>query len=256
MNKNNDIINKFLLVGDNFMPETHLYQPKIGKYSACGPFTKHTQRIQKLLKTNLLPEIYKNELDKACFQHDMSYNKYEDLKGRTQSDIVLKHKAFKIATNSKNDGFQRALASMVWKFFDKRSKSLLGSGIENKQLADELHKPIVKKFKRIKVYSYFKGNIWCIDLADMQLIGKFNKGIKYLLCVTDLFSRYAWIVLLKNTTIASIVNAFQSIFKKSSRKQKKTWVDHDSEFYNNVFKNFLKIMISRGIQHIMKGNQF
>ena len=80
---------------------------------------------------------------------------------------------------------------MVWKFFDS-------SGIENKQLADELHKPIVKKVKRRKVYSSFKYNIWGVDLADMQLISKFNKGIKYLWCVIDLFSKYAWIVPLKN----------------------------------------------------------
>ena len=64
---------------------------------------------------------------------------------------------------------------MVWKFFDKRSKKVLGSGIKNKQLADELHKPIIRKFKKRKVYSSFKDNVWGADLADMQLISKFNK---------------------------------------------------------------------------------
>ena len=89
----------------------------------------------------------------------MAYNKYKDLKGRTQFDIVLKNKAYKIATNPRHDGFQRALASMVWKFFDKRSKKVLsGYGIENKKLADDLHKPIIKKFKRRKVYCSFKDN--------------------------------------------------------------------------------------------------
>ena len=107
--KENNIINKFLLVSDKFMSELHLSGPKIKEYSACGPFTKHTQRINKFLNTGLLSEIYKNELDKACFQHDMAYGKYKDLKGRTQSDIVLKDKAYKIATNPKIDGFQRAL---------------------------------------------------------------------------------------------------------------------------------------------------
>ena len=138
MNKeNSDITNKCLLVGDKLMPEMHLYQPKIGKYSACGPFTKHEQRIKDFMKDGKLGHVYKNELDKACFQHDMAYSKYKDLKGRTQSDIVLKNKAYKIATNPKY-GFQRALASMVWKFFDKRSKRILcekvlGSGINNDQ---------------------------------------------------------------------------------------------------------------------------
>ena len=116
MDKSHDIIDKFLLVGDKFMPEMHLYQPKIGKYSACGPLIKHERSIQKILNTGLLSEIYKNELDKACFQHDMADNKYKDLKEKTQSDIVLKNKTFKIAINPKYDGFQRALASMVWKF--------------------------------------------------------------------------------------------------------------------------------------------
>ena len=135
--------------------------------------------------------IYKNELDKACFEHDMAYNKYKDLKGRTQSDIILKSKAYKIVVNPKFDGFQRALASMVWTFFNERSKSVLGSGIENKKLDDELHRPIIRKFKKGKVYYSFKDNIWGVDLADMSLISKFNKGIKYLLCVIDLFSRHA-----------------------------------------------------------------
>ena len=191
MDKDNDIINKFLLTGNKFLPETHLYQPKNGEYSACGPFTKHTKRIQNFMQDGKLSRIYKNELDKACFQHDMAYNNYKDLKGRTQSDIVLKNKAFKIATNPNYDGYQRALAGLVWKCFDKRSKNLLGCGIENKQLVDEVHKLIIKKVKRKKVYSSFKDNIWGVELADMQLVSKFNKEIKYLLCVIYLFSRHA-----------------------------------------------------------------
>ena len=141
--ENNDIINKFLLVGDKFMPELHLWDPKVKKYSAGGPFTEHTGRINKFLNTSLLSEIYKNDLDKTCFQHDMAYNKYKDLKGGAQSDIVFKKKAYKIAADPKIDGFQRDIASMVWKFFDKRSRNVLGPGIENEILADELHKPII-----------------------------------------------------------------------------------------------------------------
>ena len=118
--------------------------------------------------------IYKNELDKACFQHDMTYGKSKDLVKRTQSDKVLKDKAFKIASDPKYDGYQRGLASMVYKFFDKKSASLnksSGSGIVNEpnyQLANKLHKPIIRKFKKRKVYSLFRDNIWGADLADMQ----------------------------------------------------------------------------------------
>ena len=111
--------------------------------------------------------IYKNELDKAYFQHDMAYGKSKDLVKRTQSDKVLRDKAFKIASDPKYDGYQRGLASMVYKFFDKKSK---GSGINepNYQLADELHKPVTKILKKTKVYSSFRDNIWGVDLADMQ----------------------------------------------------------------------------------------
>ena len=116
----NEIVNKFLLVGDKFMPEMHLKQPGF-TYSACGPFTKNKERIEKFMQTGNTDFIYKNELDKACFQHDMAYDKSKDLAKRTQSDKFLRHKAFKIASDPKYDGSQRRLASMVFKFFDKKT---------------------------------------------------------------------------------------------------------------------------------------
>ena len=92
---------------------------------------------------------------------------------------------------------------MVFKFFDSEvyspDKNTVGSGVnENIKLANELHKPIIRKFNKRKLYSSFKDNIWSADLADMQLLSKFNKGIKYLLCVIDLFSKYAFVVPLKD----------------------------------------------------------
>ena len=114
----NEIINSFLLAGDTFIPEMHLKQPGFN-YSACGPFTKNKKRIEKFMQTGNTDFIYKNELDKACFQHDMAYGKSKDFIKRTQSDKVLRDKAFKIASNPKYDGYQRGLASMAYKFFDK-----------------------------------------------------------------------------------------------------------------------------------------
>ena len=108
----NEIVNKFLLAGDKFMPEMHLRQPQF-VYSACGPFTKNNERIQKFKETGDTSYIYKNELDKACFQRDMAYGDFKDLTKRTAGDKVLRDKAFKI------DGYQRGLASMVYKLFDK-----------------------------------------------------------------------------------------------------------------------------------------
>ena len=153
----NDTVNKFLLVGDKFMSKMHLKQPG-SNYSACGLFTKNKERIEKFMQTGNTDFIYRNELDKACFQHDMAYGKSNDLIKRTQSDKVLKDKAFKIANNPKYDGYQRGLASMVYMCFDKKSTSLdksKGSGIINEpnyQLATEVRKPIIRKFKKRKVY--------------------------------------------------------------------------------------------------------
>ena len=122
--------------------------------------------------------IYRNELDKACFQHDMAYGKSKDLAKRTQSDKVFRDNAFKIVSDPKYDGYQRGLALMVYKFFDKKSS---GSGIVNEpnyQLANELLKPIIRKFRKRTFYSSFGGNIWGVDLADMESLSKYNKGNK------------------------------------------------------------------------------
>ena len=203
----NSTINKLLLAGDKFIPEIHLRQPQF-TYSACGPFTKHEQ---------------------------------------------IKNKAFDIAKDPKYDGYQRGLASMVYKFFDSKvaspDKKFVGSGekrvntkitSQNEQLAEELHKPIIRKFKKRKVYSTFKDNIWGVDLADMQLLSKYYKGIRFLLCVIDIFSKYAWVFPLKDKKGISIVKAFQSILKQSNRKPNKIWVDKGSEFYNAYFKKWLR----------------
>ena len=135
---------------------------------------------------------------------------------------------------------------MVYKNFDKKST---GSGFKKLKnttrssssiLADELHKPVLKKFQKRKVYSQFKDNIWGVDLADMQSISRKNKGIKYLICAIDLFSKYAFVIPLKDKKGISIVNGFNKIIKQSnSRKPNKIWVDQGGEFYNHVFKKCL-----------------
>ena len=150
----NNIINKFLLAGDKFMPEMHLRQPRF-VYSACGAFTRHKERIKEFKRTRDTRYIYRNELDKACFQHDSQY----------------------------------------------------------------------------------KDNIWGVDLADMQSLSRENKGIKYLLCAIDLYSKYAIVIPLKDKKEISVVNAFDKIIKQSNRKPNKIWVDQGSELYNNNFDN-------------------
>ena len=153
------------------MPEMYLRQPQF-VYSACGPFTRHKERIKKFKQTGDTSYIYRNELDKACFKHDSAYANNKDLINRTRADKVLRDKAYDIASNPEYDADQRGLASMVYKFFDKKS---MGSGIMKNSsliLADELHKPVIKKFNKRKVYLQFKDNIWGVDLADMKLLSE------------------------------------------------------------------------------------
>ena len=202
----NEIGNKFLLAGDKFMSEMHLKQPGF-TYSAYGSSTKSKERTEKFMQTGNTDFIYKSEVNKACFQHNRAYGKSKDLAKRTQSVKTLRDKAFKIASDPKYDVYQRRLVSMVYKVFDKKSS---GSGVDtepNCQLANELHSQIIRKFKRRKVYSSVR-DVWDVDLADMQSLSKYNKGILYLLCAIDLFSKYAWVAPSKDKREIIIVNAF------------------------------------------------
>ena len=227
----NEIVNKILLAGDKFMPETHLKQPGF-TYSTCGLFTKNKERIQKFKETGDASYIYKNELDKACFQHDMAYGDFKDLKRRTASNKILKDKAFNIAKDPKYDGYQRSTHAN-----DKIKQNQCPLDLATHQFAEELQKPIIRKSKKRKVYSRFKDDIWGSDLADIQLISKFNKGFRFLLCVIDIFSKYAWVVPLKDKKGASIVNAFQKILDYSNRKPNKIRVDKGMNFTIIPLKN-------------------
>ena len=137
------------------------------------------KKESKIKQTGDTRYIYRNELDKACFQHNSAYEDHKDLINRTKSDKFLRDKAYDIPNNPEYDGYQRGLTSMVDKFFDKSS---IGSGIKKDTtkssssiLADELHKLVIKKFNKRKVYSQFKDNISGVDLADMQSLSKKKK---------------------------------------------------------------------------------
>ena len=137
---------------NSYWLETNLCQ----NYSACGPSKKHRERIQKFIETVNLKHLYGNELDKACFAYDAAYSDSKDLAKRTISDKILKDRALEIARNCNYDGYQRALASMIYKFFDKKTGLRVSV---NEQLAEELHKTVIKKFKRRKAYARFKDKI-------------------------------------------------------------------------------------------------
>ena len=136
-------------------------------------------------------------------------------------------------------GIKEGLLLWFKNFFDKKSES---GGVNiplefNEPLAEELHRPIIRKFKKRKVYSGFKDNISGADLADMQLISKFNKGFRFFLCAVDIFSKYAWIVPLKDKKGVNIFDAFQKILDKPGHKPNKIRVDKGSAFYKVLFKN-------------------
>ena len=119
-----NVINKFLLAGDKFMPEMDLRQPRF-VYSACGPFTTHKERMKEFKRTGDRRYIYRNELDKACFQHDSAYAHHKDLINRTEADKVLKDKAYDIASSPKYDGYQRGLEVWFISFLIKSQRQSL-----------------------------------------------------------------------------------------------------------------------------------
>ena len=204
------------------MLEMHLRQPGF-TYSACVPFTRNKKRTKKFKETGDSRYISQNELDKTCSQHDMAHGDFKDLSRRTAADKVLCGKAFNIVKSPKCDGYQGGLASMVYKFFDKifSGETVKNETISNKELAEELHKPIIRKFDKRKVHSPFIGNIWGADLADKQFISKFSKGFRFSLCVIDICSKYALIIPLKDKKGITISNAFQKFLNESNRKPNK-----------------------------------
>ena len=203
------------------MPELHLKHPGF-TYSASGPFTKHCERIQKFRETGNLKHLYRNKLDEAGFTHDAACSDSKDLAKGTISDKILKDRAYHNARNRKYDRYQTWLASMIYKCFDKKTES----GINVKEhLAEELHKPVTKKFKRWKVYARFKDNILAADLTKMESLSSKNKNVKYLLGVIDVFTKYEWVKPLKDKNGKTVLDAFIEKINESNRKPNKLWVD-------------------------------
>ena len=229
-----------------------MYLRQIGlNCNACGSFAKNKERIQKFKETEYSRYIYQNEKYKSCLQHDMTYRGFKDLPRRKASYKILHDKAFNIGKNPKYDGYQRGLASVIYKFLDKKYSALntsatgaikfAGSGFKsgimpNQELAEESHKPIIREFEKRKVYSSFKGNICGTDLADMKIVSKFNKGFWVLLCV----SKYACVVPLKDKKGIIITKAFLEILDESERKPNKIWVDKGSKFCNRSVRSWLQ----------------
>ena len=135
---------------------------------------------------------------------------------------MLGNKAFNIAKNPKYDGYQSRLASVIYNFFERNALcgTFKNGIISNKELPEELRKTIIKHFEKRKVHLLFMDNIWGIHAADMKLLSKFNEGFR-LLCVIDIYSKYPWVIPLKDSKVITIVNVFQKFLHDSKLKPNK-----------------------------------
>lgn len=233
MEGNDSIINKFV---NNLPFELHLMDPNVGRYAACGPGTKHYERIKKYIETGDTTNIFKNELDKACFYHDSAYSKFKDVSNRQVADKKLMDQAIGVANNESIDGYQRALAAMVYKFFEKKIQ--MGQGW-NETLAEELHKPVRHTFQRRRVIVNSIDDVWGADLVDMREWKNENKGYSYLLTIIDVLSKYAWAVPLTDKKGETVKEALGNVISDSGRKPHHLWVDEGGEFYNKGMKFYL-----------------
>ena len=176
-----------------------------------GHLLKANKEFKKYKETGAIRYIYQNELDKACFQHDMAFGDFKDLPKRTAVDKILPNKIFNIAKNPKYDRYQRGLALMV---FDKKTAggAVKNDIMQNKELAEELHKPIIRKLEKQKVHSSFIDNIWGADLI---------KEFVFYCMFYYLYSKYAWVIPVKDKKAITITNAFQNFLNESGRKPNK-----------------------------------
>ena len=149
----------------------------------------------------------------------MAYEDFKDLPRRTAAGKVLRDKTFKIAKDPKYDGYQRSVA-------------VKNEILSNQELAEELHKPVIKKFEKRKLQSSFIDSIWVAYLADTQLVSKYINRFRFLLCVVDNYYKFAWVIPLKDERSITITNTFQKILNESNHKPNRIWVDKESESYN------------------------
>ena len=194
------------------------------------------KEFKNLEKQFNLKHLYRKELDKPCFAHDVAYPDSKDLTKRTILDMILKDRAYEIARNWKYVAYQRALASMVDRFSDKKT----GLGVSvNEQPAEELHKPVIKKIKRRKVCARFKDNVWAAVLAEMGSLSSKNKNVKYLLCAINFFTKYALVKYLKDKKGKTVLDAFIKTVNEFNRKSNKLWFGQGREFHNKLMQEWL-----------------
>ena len=227
--KGGSLLNKAI---NNLPFEMHL-----PRHNFTGPGTKSKKR----LNPDLTPKKWSkpvNRVDKAAYHHDI-YLKNDDTATRK---AVCDKNMLQELEGIYNPSLRKRLdKSIVSKLIGTKVK--FGMGVEKKDQAEELHKPIKRKFKKRRVLVNGIDKIWAADLVDMQVFSKFNRGVKYLLAVIDVFSKYGWLIPLKDKTGKSVASALETIFKE--RKPEKMWVDKGKEFYNKHVKDLIDPLRTR-----------
>ena len=220
------LLNKLI---NNLPVEMHL-----PGHNFTGPGTK----LKKRLNPDLTPKEWSkpvNRVDEAAKNHDICYMKNSDTK--TRNEVCDKYMLKELKGIYNPTLRERLDKSIVSKLIGTKVK--FGMGFKKKDLAEELHKPIRRKFKKRRVLVYGIDRIWATDLVDMQAFTKFNRGVKYLLAAIDIFSKYGWLIPLKDKTGKSVASALETIFKE--RKPEKMWVDKGKEFYNKGVKDLIEL---------------
>ena len=227
--KGGSILNKMI---NNLPVEMHL-----PGHNFTGPGTK----LNKRLNSDLTPKKWSkpiNRVDKAAYNHDICYLKNNDTATRNAvCDKNMLKELKDIYNPTIRERMERGLVSSLI-----GTKARFGWGINKKKassLAEELHKPIKRKFKKRRVLVNGIDKIWAADLVDMQAFSKLNHGVKYLLAVIDILSKYGWLIPLKDKTGKSVASALKTIFKE--RKPEKIWVDKGKEFYNKDVKDLVEL---------------
>ena len=222
------LLNKFI---NNLPVEMHL-----PGHNFKGPGTK----LNKRLNPDLTPKKWSkpiNRVDQAAYHHDIGYLKNPDVKTRNKLDKKMLEELDGIYNPTIREKMERGLVSSLI-----GAKARFGMGVNKKKvsaLAKELHKSVRRKFERRRVLVSGIDKIWAADLADMKAFFKFNQGFNFLLLVIDIFSKYGWIIPLKNKEGKTVASALKTIFKE--RKPEKMWVDKGKEFYNKDVKELIEL---------------
>ena len=204
------------------------------KHKYTGPYNPLDQQLDEHDQPIAGQEPF-NAVDAISMHHDICYRDHADDKHGCDDKMLQELTILK-----PKDLREKIDRRLVTSIINAKRKTGMGIIKWSNELANELHKPIRRKFPKRRVFAKTVDDIWAADLVEMNTLSKFNKGYKYLLTVIDVFSKYGWIVPIKNKTGVNVASALKLIFEKDGRKPTRLWTDKGKEFYNKTVKNLLE----------------